>query len=112
MRKKPDQKVSASTESKGVRAMNSLKYNFENNVPGAIIHGIELAQPYKSCSDKQQRKSAQTINTSTYKPDLNELDTMLKSFKPGLDEDERFDMQKTTAFYKHAYPQSAFNTRL
>ena len=43
---------------------------------------------------------------------MNELDTMLKSYKPGLDDEERYRMMEHTGFYKTAYPNSAFNARL
>ena len=43
---------------------------------------------------------------------MNELDTMLNSFKPGLEEEERYQMMENTGFYKTAFPNSAFNARL
>ena len=91
--------------------MNSMKNKLENNITGALVHGVELSHPYQSNKDKDNRQSAQTVRFHR-KPEMNELDTMLKSYKPGLDDEERYRMMEHTGFYKTAYPNSAFNARL
>ena len=77
---------------KSVKAMEGMKNKLENNVAGAVIHGVELSAPYRTNKNSNVRKSALILNDSGRKPGMRELDAMLKSFKPGLEEDERLNL--------------------
>ena len=77
---------------KSVNAMMGMKNKLDSNVAGAVVHGVELAAPYQTNKNSNVRKSALILNDSGRKPDMRELDAMLKSFKPGLEEDERLNL--------------------
>ena len=49
-RRRHEQKMKsgANKDTRSVNVMMSIKNNLENNVSGAVVHGVELSQPYKS----------------------------------------------------------------
>ena len=84
-RRRLEQRKESQQDRDCLNMMTGIKNKIESNIGGAIIHGVELQSPYKPNDDRQYRQSAQTVRFSK-KPEMGELDTMLKSFKPGLEE--------------------------
>lgn len=76
------------------------KLGLESNSPGKMIHGTLLKQatvPRKaSCQSALQSQGVK----SSEQPDQHELDILYKSFRPGINEDQRYALQDATSFYK------------
>ena len=46
------------------------------------------------------------------KPEIREMDTMYQSFRPGLKQSKRYEMQDQGNFYKTQFPSSAYSSRI
>lgn len=95
-------------DAKRMADLMGVRNGLQNNIPGTTINGTKLLSPARLYSNSKQTESNERLT----KPDTKEMDILYQSFKPGLSEQRRYEIQDLSSFYKTAFPQSAYNTRV
>lgn len=95
-------------DAKRIGDMVRIQNGLANNVPGSMINGAALKSPVPIYVNDHKADTRQLIG----KPDMHEMDLMFKSFRPGMQETERYKLQDTSKFYKTAFPSSAYSGRI
>ena len=88
--------------------LTCVKNGLEQNIPGKLINGNPLKKPVPLYESVKRSESVDDAE----EPDINEMDILHQSFKPGLPLTQRYKMQDQSKFYRTQFPNSAYNTRI
>ena len=98
-KKSKDESSTQKLDSRSLGAIINFKTSLQKNIPGVMINGNKLNAPNEPFSCKRTTNST----LKSLKPDQEELHLAYMSFKPGMEADQRYDLQDQTTFYSTQY---------